>query len=485
MVATLRQLLPGLPPPRIRFDPFQDALESLASFTKYVGDPWREQARPSQLPPKWDWQIWLLMAGRGFGKTRTGAEWAREKIMFGNSPIFHFIAPTAADARDVMIEGPAGFLKVCEAYGWKRGKKPYELNYEPSKTRITCPNGAEINIFSAEEPDRLRGPQCYNLWADEIGAWKNAMYVWDMAMLGLRMGDEPQAVATTTPRPTTLVKALVGEQRDEDNPEGTVAITGGSTFENAANLARTFLSKVVKKYQGTRLGEQELLGKLLLDMPGALWTAALIEQFRIVLRENQNGEIDNPLQNMDLYRVVVGVDPMTKDPSEEVDMDNPSETGIVVCGLGPFDEGYVLDDLSAPGTPNEWGTRAVRAARLWHADHIIAEVNNGGMMVKNTIETIDPTIPVRMVHASRGKITRAEPISSLSEQGRIHMVGTFPKLEEQMTTFTGLPTAKGEKSPDRMDAFVWAMTDLMVGAGVIAEIDPYTVQNFDWMAHRG
>jgi phage terminase large subunit-like protein len=312
--------------------------------------------------------------------------------------------------------------------------------------------------------------------------WKNAMYVWDMAMFGLRMGDEPQAVATTTPRPTELVKTLVKEARDADNPEGTVAITGGSTFENAKNLAKTFLSKIVRKYEGTRLGDQELYGKLLLDMPGALWSAALIEQFRINLVEKQNGEVDNPLQNMDLYRVVVGVDPMTKDPATEQDVDNPSETGIVVCGLGPFDDGYVLDDLSAPGTPNEWATRAIRAARLWHADHIIAEVNNGGLMVKNTIETIDSRIPVRMVTASRGKITRAEPISSLYEQGRIHHVGNFPKLEEQMTTYTGLPKAKGEKSPDRMDALVWAMTDLCVGAGLIEEVDPYMVQTFAWAA---
>lgn len=470
-VLTLRDLLPGLPPPRNRYNPFREALNSVTNTGVTGSDPWKMLRRESQTPPDWDWQIWLLMAGRGFGKTRTGAEWAREKVMYGNSRIMNFIGATAADVRDVMVEGPAGFLKVCEPYGWIP-------KYEPSKRRITCPNGAIIHLFSAEEPERLRGPQCYDLWADEIGAWKNAMYVWDMAMLGLRMGQNPQAVATTTPRPTPLVKALVADEYDKErNPDGGTAITGGSTYENAKNLAKTYLTKVVKKYKGTRLGDQELYGKLLLDVPGALWSATLIEAFRINLRDHEEGGYDPFLRDLDLYRVVVGVDPMTKDPDKEEDLDNPAETGIIVAGLGPFDEAYVLEDVSMPGTPHEWGTAAIRAARRWRADHIVAEVNNGGMMVKHTLETVDPTIPVRMVHASRGKITRAEPVSSLYEQGRVHHVGNdFAKLEDQMTTFTG---TLQEHSPDRMDALVWALTDLMIGQGS-GEIDPYTAQQWGW-----
>ena len=451
-----------------QFNPFAEALHKVTRGRTVV-DPWAEQRRPAQTPPDWEWQIWLLMAGRGFGKTRTGAEWAREKLMYGNSRIFHFIAPTAGDARDVMVEGPAGFLKVCEPYGWIP-------KYEPSKRRITCPNGAIISVFSAEEPERLRGPQCYDLWADEIGAWKNASYTWDMAMMGLRLGEEPQALATTTPRPTDLVKALVADEwHPIANPTGGTAITGGPTYENAKNLAKTFLTKVLKKYEGTRLGEQELLGKLLLDIPGALWSATLIEQFRILIRES---DPNPPLSDLDLWQVVVGVDPMTKDPNTEDDLDNPSETGIVVVGLGGNNEGYVIDDLSQPGTPNEWATTAVRAYRHYRADHIVAEANNGGMMVKQTIEAVDPTVPVRLVHASRGKITRAEPVSSFYEQGRIHHVGQFPKLEDQMTSYTGKP---GEHSPDRMDALVWGFTDLMIGVGS-GEIDPYTEQSFDWQA---
>jgi len=216
-----------------------------------------------------------------------------------------------------------------------------------------------------------------------------------------------------------------------------------------------------------------LFGQLLLDIPGALWTLSRIEEFRIRLPEpGEPG--DSPLSDLDLYRVVVGVDPMTKDPKTETDLDNPSETGIVVAGMGPFDEGYVLEDASQPGTPLEWGTAAVRMYRKWRADHITAEANNGGLMVAHTINSIDSTVPVVLVHASRGKITRAEPVSSLYEQGRVHHVGTFPVLEDQMTTYSGVPD---EKSPDRMDALVWAVTDLMIGLGS-GEITQETTEAF-------
>ena len=471
VTGSIRDLLPNFQPPRQkRARLFYEPWERLTTGAAQRGDPWKEQRRENQTPPDWDWQIWLLMAGRGFGKTRTGAEWAREQVMFQNRRIGHFIAPTAADARDVMVEGPAGFMKVCEAYGWR-------VKYEPSKRRITCPNGAIIHIFSAEEPDRLRGPQCDFLWADEIGAWKNAQYAWDMAMMGLRLGINPQAIATTTPRPTTLVKSLVQDVwHPFKNPNGGVAITGGRTLDNAANLAKSFVDKITKRYAGTRLGAQELEGKLLMDVIGALWSQAIIEDFRIILDPL---DPNPPLRDIDLWKVVVGVDPMTKDPTKEDDPDNPSETGIVVAGMGGgFDDGYILEDASLPGSPIEWATTAVRVARKWKADHIVAEANNGGLMVQQTIASVDPRIPVVLVHASRGKITRAEPVSALYAQGRVHHLGDFPKLEEQMTTYTGTPQ---EKSPDRMDALVWALTDMMIGLGQ-AEIDPYTVESFSWRA---
>jgi phage terminase large subunit-like protein len=408
------------------------------------------------------------MAGRGFGKTRTGAEWAREQVMYGNRRIGHFIAPTAADARDVMIEGPAGFLKCCEAFGWK-------AKYYPSRTQIVCPNGAVINIYSAEEPERLRGPQCDFLWADEIATWKNAAYVWDMAMFGLRLGENPQGLATTTPRPVPLVKSILADTRSEANPEGGTVVTGGSTYENAANLAKTFLRKIVRKYEGTRLGNQELLGQMLLDIPGALWSAELIERARILLRDD---DPNPPLSDMDIYKMAVGVDPMAKDPNKEEDLDNPAETGIVVAGLGPLDHAYVFDDSSMPGTPAEWGAAVVRAYHKWRADYVVAEANNGGMMVQHVIHSIDPNVPVHLVHASRGKITRAEPISSFYEQLRVRHVGQFPKLEEQMTTYTG---ASAEHSPDRMDALVWVLTDLLVGLSA-PELNDDTQAAFDWTA---
>jgi phage terminase large subunit-like protein len=476
---SFRELFPGaFTQVRTRELPFAEPLQLLGSASAIANDLWAAQRREAQTPPDWEWQIWLLMAGRGFGKTRTGAEWSREQVMYRNRRIMHFVAPTAGDARDVMVEGPAGFMKVCEAYGWMPGRRHGQVNYEPSKRRITCPNGATIHVFSAEEPERLRGPQCEALWADEIGAWQNATKTWDNAMFGLRLGDNPQGVATTTPRPTELVKSLMADRRSEENPEGSVAVTGGSTFENAKNLAKAFIAKIVKKYKGTRLGDQELYGKLLLDLPGALWSASLIEQFRIRIDDE---DPDPPLRDMDIYRMVVGVDPMALDVTNKQaqDMEGPPETGIVAVGLGPFDEAYVLEDASMSGSPAEWATAAIRAYRHWRADSIVAEANNGGAMVKHTISSIDPSVNVELVHASRGKLTRAEPVSALYQQGRVHHVGQLPVLEDQMTTYTGRP---GEKSPDRMDALVWAVTKLMVGDAA-GDVDDTTLAAFDWQGY--
>jgi len=467
VAATLRDVLPGMRAPWHDSFNLREVLGLLkAGTTLSGGDPWHTQRREAQTPPDWPWQIWLVMAGRGFGKTRTGSEWSREQVMYNNRRLGHFVAPTAADARDVMIEGPAGFLKACKDVGWP-------AKYYPSRTQIVCQNGAIINIYSAEEAERLRGPQCDFLWADEVATWKKAQYVWDMAMFGLRLGDNPQALATTTPRPVPLVKSILADARSDEKPNGTVAVTGGSTYENAKNLAKSFLDKIVRKYEGTRLGDQELLGKLLLDIPGALWSARLIEEARIIVRPD---DPNPPLSDLDLYRVAVGVDPMAKNPEDEEDLDNPSETGIIVAGLGPRDEGYILADESMAGTPAEWGAGAVRAYHRYRADFIVAEANNGGMMVAHVINSIDPNVPVKLVTASRGKITRAEPVSSFYEQFRVHHVGHFPQLEDQMTTYVGDPK---QKSPDRMDAMVWVITALMVGLGT-AELSQETAQAFDW-----
>ena len=382
---------------------------------------WKFWARPSQLPPPGDWRVWLILAGRGFGKTRTGAETTIDRVRRSVSKRVGLIAPTAADARDVMVEGESGIL-ACSP-------PDFRPLYEPSKRRLTWPNGAVATLFSAEEPDRLRGPQHDFIWADEPAAWKYPE-TWDMAMFGLRLGTNPQVVATTTPRPTRLIRDLVADP-------GTV-VTRGTTYENARNLAPAFLTAIVKKYEGTRLGRQELNGEILDDNPGALWSRNVIEALRV--REHPP-----------LLRIVVGVDPaVTSDPKSD-------ETGIVVAGVDAAGHCYVLADASLQGTPLTWATAVKRVYDQYRADRVVAEKNNGGELVEANLRTVDRTLPYRGVWASRGKQTRAEPISSLYEQGKVHHVGTFPLLEDQMCDWA---PDSGDPSPDRMDALVWAITEL-------------------------
>jgi phage terminase large subunit-like protein len=386
---------------------------------------WRTVARPAQLPPLGDWRVWLIQAGRGWGKTRTGAEWVREQIEAGKRRIA-LIGPTAADCRDVMVEGDSGLLNVCGS------NRP---NYEPSKRRITWPNGAIATTYSADEPDRLRGPQHDAAWADEPAAWKYPTDAWDMLMFGLRLGDNPRVVATTTPRPIQLVRDLIALP-------GTV-ITRGRTADNAANLAPQFLEQIVGKYEGTRLGRQELDGELLDDVPGALWQRKQIDDCRVGIP----GRPDPPT----MTRIVVAIDPaMTS--GEKAD-----ETGIVAAGVGADGEWYVLADRSCRETPDAWARRAVGLYGELSADRIVAEVNNGGEMVEHTLRTIDKTIPYKALHASRGKRVRAEPIAALYEQGKVHHVGSFPQLEDQQCAFV---PDDYDGSPDRVDALVWALTEL-------------------------
>jgi phage terminase large subunit-like protein len=377
-------------------------------------------ARPSQLAPPGNWRVWLVMAGRGFGKTRTDAEWVRAEVEAGRRGRIALVGATAADVRDVMIEGESGLLAIEPP--WNRP------NYEPSKRRLTWSNGAIATAYSADEPDRLRGPQHDGAWADEIAAWTRPD-TWDNLMFGLRLGDDPRAVASTTPRPVKLVRELIAQP--------TTVLTRGSTYENRENLAQAFLDDIVRRYQGTRLGRQELYGELLEDVEGALWKHSMFDDRRTCA---------------DLPRVVVGVDPSGSTGA------GANEAGIIVAGKGADGHGYVLDDRSGVLSPDQWARRAVQAYHDHLADHIIAERNFGGDMVAHTIRMVDPTVRVKVITASRGKAARAEPVAALYEQGRIHHVQRFDVLEEQMVTWT----PESGDSPDRMDALVWALTDLFV-----------------------
>ncbi|HEV2162208.1 MAG TPA: terminase family protein [Stellaceae bacterium] len=389
-------------------------------------DDWEFWARPNQLPPQGDWRVWLLLAGRGFGKTRSGAEFVRARVEAGLASRIALVGPTASDVRDVMIEGESGLLAVA-----REDCRPF---YEPSKRRLTWPNGAMALAFSADEPERLRGPQHDLAWCDELASWRYAA-AWDNLLLGLRLGADPRAVVTTTPKPTKLIHDLLASP-------GTV-VTRGSTFDNALNLAPAFLESVVRRYRGTRLGRQELEAELLEDLPGALWSRDAIEAARANAAP-------------DLARIVVAIDPAVSSG------EGADETGIVVAGLAHDGQIYVLDDLSGRLSPRAWALKAIAAYRKFAADRIVAEVNNGGDMVEATLRSVAGDAPFRAVRASRGKAVRAEPVASLYEQGRVHHVGGFAALEDQLCGFTaGFDRAAAGASPDRLDALVWAVTDLM------------------------
>lgn len=401
---------------------------------------WEFWARPKQLEPAGDWRVWLVCAGRGFGKTRTGAEWVRSLVESGRAGRIALVAATAADARDVVVEGESGLLAICPP--WNRPL------YEPSKRRLTWRSGAMASLYSADEPDRLRGPQHDAAWTDELAAWRYPE-AWDQLMFGLRIGADPRVVVTTTPRPTPLIRQLIALP--------TTAVTRGTTYENRSHLPSAFYDSIVRQYEGTRLGQQELLAELLDDNPGALFRRDDIESARV--REAPP-----------LIRIVVAIDPAVSSG------ETSNETGIVVVGLGIDFEAYVLADLSGRFTPYEWARKAVDAYHVHRADRIIAERNQGGALVESNLRTVDPRIPYKGVTATRGKTTRAEPVAGLYEQRRVHHVGCFSKLEDQMCAWD--PSAEAPKgrresvmaaasrstSPDRMDALVWALTELLIEA---------------------
>lgn len=400
---------------------------------------WEFWARENQLPPEGDWSYWMILAGRGFGKTRTGAEWVRSQVAAGRERIA-LVGPTAADVRDVMIEGESGLLAISPP--WERPL------FQPSKRRLVWPNGAMAFLYSAEEPERLRGPQHDAAWADELAAWKYVQETWDQLQFGLRLGDRPQAVITTTPKPIPLVRQLVAD------PD--CRLSRGSTYDNKANLAPTFVSKIIKRYEGTKLGQQELHAEVLDDVPGALWPYETLLQARVQ-------------SHPDLRRVVVAVDPSGSDGEDEGD-----QQGIVVAGLGVDGRAYVLADWTCKLSPAGWGQRAVAAFDKFKGDRIVAEKNYGGDMVRFVIQTARKTVPVELVSASRGKVVRAEPVAALYEQGRVsHVVpaededgraidNPLAEMEEEMR-LTGSTGYLGVGSPNRMDALVWALTDLMLG----------------------
>lgn len=399
---------------------------------------WRAWARPEQMAPDGDWRTWAYIAGRGAGKTRSGAEWIREKVRSGSSRIA-LIAPTAGDARDVMVEGDSGVLSVCwEGDRDHRGAVTGRPVYEPSKRRLTWANGAMATTYSADEPDRLRGPQHDAGWCDEVAAWNYGQEAWDMFLFGLRLGNDPRAMVTTTPRPIPLVRQIVGAP--------TTVVTRGSTYSNRANLAQAFLDQIVTKFEGTRLGRQELDGLILDDIPGALWTREMIDQAKADVRLP------------DMQRVVVAIDPSGTSGED----DDGDSVGIVVAGKGVDGLAYVLSDRTCKLSPMGWSRRAVQAADEFKADRIIAERNYGGAMVEAVIRTAGATVPYKEVVASRGKVVRAEPIAALYEQGRVKHLSGMEALEDQMCAFTA-DGYLGDGSPDRADALVWALTELMLG----------------------
>lgn len=389
---------------------------------------WKLWARPNQVEPSGDHRYWLVLAGRGYGKTRAGVEWVRSQIESGKAKRAVAIAPTAADCRDTLTEGPSGFLQCCPP--WDRPL------YEPSKRRLTWKSGATCTLYSAEEPDRLRGVNTDLLLADELAAWPRPE-AWDMAMFALRMGENPRAMITTTPRPTRLVRDLVAHDD--------CRVTRGSTYENRANLAPQFLEEIVRRYEGTRLGRQEIYAEVLADIDGAILSREQLAAARVDAVPEQG-------------RTIVGVDPAVTS-GEDAD-----QTGIVVACLDPNGELYAMADRSCKLGPAGWARRVVDTYHEFDADLIVAERNQGGQMVEHTIRSVETDVPIQLVNATKGKHVRAEPILSMFEQGRAHTLPGLDQLEEQLGRFT--PQGyEGDESPDSADAFVWAATELTTDRG--------------------
>ena len=382
---------------------------------------WCFSARQDQLDPGGDWRTWLIQAGRGWGKTRTGAEWVIERALETPGCRIALVGRASSDVRDVMIEGVSGIL-AC-AHDIERPE------YEPSKRRLTWPNGSTATTFTSERSDQLRGPQFHYAWCDEIAAWGNND-AWDQLKFGLRLGERPRVVVTTTPRPLHMLRKLA--QLDSTH------VTRGSTMDNQANLSADFIEAIHDRYAGSTIGRQELMGELLSELPGALFLRRDLDACRV----------DNPPT---LRRIVVAVDPATTSHAES------DESGLVVAGLCSNGHLYILEDLSMRGTPDAVCRRAIDAYNHHQADRLVFESNQGGETWRTISEQLDRSVPVKLIHASKGKHARAEPIGARLEQGRLHICGIMPALEDQLTNYVPGLT---KQSPDRLDAMVWACTEL-------------------------
>jgi phage terminase large subunit-like protein len=400
---------------------------------------WSLWGRPEQQAPSdEDWNLWLVLAGRGFGKTRLAAEWVREQAKYTNTGQrrFGLVARTAADVRDVIVEGESGIINITPP-----SERPH---YEPSKRRLTWPNGNTATLFTADEPDSLRGPQFTHAWGDEVAAWRQTpdaagMTAFDNLRVGTRLGHSPKIVVTTTPKRVPLLYALIKESERTNK----VRITKGSTMDNARNLSEAYMDAIMGVYEGTRLAQQELYGEMLSDVEGALWTPDLIDKGRETVLP-----VGTPLR-------CIGVDPsVAENPRDECGI-------VVVASTGDRDlyrrHSWVLEDATVHGSPDVWANKVVAMARKWGCP-VVAEVNQGGALVRNAINTIDPSVKVLEVHSKHGKALRAEPITLAYEQSRVHHVGYLAELESQMISW--IP---GEgKSPDRVDALVHALTALLI-----------------------
>jgi phage terminase large subunit-like protein len=397
---------------------------------------WDFHARPEQLPPEGDWRVWMIMAGRGFGKTRSGAEWVRMIAETYPDARIALVSSSLAEARAVMVEGESGLMAIC--------RPDHRPIYEPSLHRIRFRSGAQAQLFSAAEPEGLRGPQHSHAWCDEIGKWplshERATRCWENLLLGLRLGQDPRIAVTTTPRAVPLVQRLVKQAETAE-----VVIAHGRTNDNIANLPDRFIDAIASEFGGTQLARQEIDGELLEDVEGALWKRALLEQAR------EHGPVPPAV------RVVVAVDPPASADGDEC--------GIIVAALGEDGIGRVLADCSiGKASPAQWAQRVTDAARQWEADRVVAEANQGGAMVESVLRAADEAVPVKLVHASRGKVARAEPVAALYAAGRVRHVGVFARLEDQLCgLLVGGAYAGPGKSPDRADAAVWALTELLLG----------------------
>jgi phage terminase large subunit-like protein len=425
---------------------------------------WDFWARPDQLPPKGDWRIWLVLSGRGWGKTRTGSEWVRS-MACGKTPLapgkckrIAIVGETAADCRDVLAQGDSGVLSVHP--------KDFRPIYSPSTRSLTWPNGAKAFLYNGTEPDQLRGPNHDAALVDELAKYRYSKELWDQLQFGLRLGDRPQQLITTTPRPIPIIRELISASHE---PDSGVIVTRGSTFDNHHNLSASFLDAVEQRYAGTRLGRQELDGEIIDDVPGALWSRQVIDEHRRKLSDELPA----------MRRIIVSIDPAAK---ASKDTDTTSETGIAVVGEGVDGRGYLIDDRSCRLGPAGWAAVAVSAFDYYEGDAIVAEVNQGGDMVEQVIKAVRPSIKVIQVRATRGKVLRAEPVSALYAQGVISHDGSFPLLEDQMMQFTSFGI-EGDGDADRVDAVVHGFTELF--PRLIGKVEPKKRQQSGYVGRPG